>query len=102
MKNKETLRMEILLEELRDSIRLVAEGHDTLRQDIEKTRIELAQRMDNVDLAVKNLSARVGKLEKGQEELIGRFGLLEIGQSDIKNEVRKIHFRLDDHEARLN
>ena len=119
MQEKDRVRMEVLLEEIRDKVNIVAEGHEILKREIQETRRELKEEMDNrftpIEFAIQNLSGRVGNLEngqrnleKGQEVLIGRVGNLEkghrnleIGQIEIKNEIKKIHFRLDDHEARI-
>jgi hypothetical protein len=124
MKDRERIRMEVLLEEVRDKVNKVAEGIVTVQShvtnEINDLRGEMNGRFNVVELAIKNLSGRVGNLENGQKELLGRkvegsvgnlegrFGNLEVGQRnleigqlEIKNEIRKIHFRLDDHEARL-
>lgn len=55
MKEKE--RMEVLLEEIRDKVSLVAEGHEVLRSEMRQMEGRLSDRIDSLDLKVDRVHA---------------------------------------------
>lgn len=65
MKEKE--RFEVLLEEIRDSVKKIAEGHDALRQEMKSgfdgLKQEVSELRSQFQLYAKHTSARLAALE---------------------------------------
>jgi len=92
---------DIVAENLRDDIRLVAEGHQVLNRHIEQ--LEMGQ--DKVITRLDRIDARTLVLEKGQEKLEKR-------QEKLEKELRKtrlvlgekndmVLIKLENHEERI-
>jgi hypothetical protein len=61
-------RFEILLEDIRDSVKLIAEGHQSLRNELERGFSEVREEIRNLasefHLYARTTSERIGKLER--------------------------------------
>jgi hemerythrin len=70
VKDKE--RFEILLEEIRDKVQTVAEGHDIVRKQILDAKIELKEDIKDVDnkleFVVKYLGEKIDKIDQKIDE----------------------------------
>ena len=76
---------DVVAENLRDDIRLVAEGHQVLNRHIEQLGIgqdKVITRLDSIDARTLVLEKGQEKLEKGQEKLEKR-------QEKLEKELRK-------------
>ena len=94
MTNNERARMEILLEEIKGEIKAVTEGHKGLKIEIQETRRELKEEINNkykpVELAMKNLAGRVGNLEGGQKKLQNDIEKVRVEQKKTNYELSHI------------
>ena len=60
---KKQQRFEILLEEVRDVVRTVAEGHGTLQRQIVDLRGEMNERFKGVDLKFEALNGKIDEVD---------------------------------------
>ena len=88
---------DVVAEDLKANIKIIAEGHDALRQDVAdlkagQTRLEAGQ--ERLEIRQLALEHRQGKLEERQGKLEERQGELEGAQRDLVTEVRLLAARL--------
>lgn len=69
---KEKERFEMLLEEVRDSVKLVAEGHVTIRREMQEMKNELKEDIKLVDdklgFVAKQLGNKIDKIDQKLDE----------------------------------
>ncbi|MFH1362084.1 MAG: hypothetical protein ABIH69_05465 [bacterium] len=96
MKEKE--RVEVLLEEIRDKVSLVAEGHEVLRSEMRQMEGRLSDRIDRVEVGQFGLMNRIDRLETGQNSLGNKIDRVH---TSLKNEIKitglAINDKLDEH-----
>ena len=61
-------RFEILLEEVRDGVKLVAEGHGTIRSGMRQMEQRLTEKIDENTSAIKFVATKVNTIEKKLDE----------------------------------
>lgn len=84
--------MNVLLEQIQDQVRAIAEGQIGLRAEMER-RFEDADRRSNarfetLELAIRNLGGRIGSLEEKVESIERRLGLID-------QRLDRVELRLD-------
>jgi|GEM_PF-3727978 len=74
-------RMNVLLEQIQDQVRAVAEGQIGLRAEMERrfddTERRINARFETLELAIRSLGGRIGALENRVEAIERRLGLIE-------------------------
>jgi hypothetical protein len=69
---KEKERFEILLEEVRDNVKLVAEGHSTIRREMQEMKTELKADIKEVnnklEFVARELGGKIDKVDRTLEE----------------------------------
>jgi archaellum component FlaC len=83
-------RFELLLEEIRDNVRAVAEGHAVIRTDMRQMKDEIIEKISFVDGKVEHL----GREFRGMKQDIS---VLKQDVSSLKTKVDKIDKTLDEH-----
>lgn len=78
-------RFEVLLEQVRKELELVAEGYVALDQKIDRRADELGQRIDSVDQKIDRVAEGLSKK-------------MDVGFAEVREAVRVIAQRLKDHE----
>lgn len=80
-------RFEILLEEVRDGVKLVAEGHGTIRSEMRQMEERLTEKIEENNGAIKWVAKDLGrKIEEVKDEL-----------KEVKEKVDKIDHTLEEH-----
>jgi F0F1-type ATP synthase membrane subunit b/b' len=84
---REKERFEMLLEEIRDRVNIIAEGHDVLRSEIKQVKTELSQEMNNTeDRLTAKIEAGEGRLERKIDHV----------HASLKNEIKSTFYALDE------
>lgn len=90
---KERERMEILPEEIRDKVSLVAEGHEVLRREIRQTREELVNRLDNLEVGQFGLNQKIDRVEASLANKINMVHVTTMAINDKLDEHIKLNVK---------
>jgi hypothetical protein len=84
-------RFEVLLEEIRDKVQIIAEGHDALRGEMREMEGRLSDRIDSLDLKIdyvhKNLKNEIKVTSLALKSEINR----------VEDKINRVEDKLDAH-----
>jgi outer membrane murein-binding lipoprotein Lpp len=94
--------LEVLLEQIRDNVQLIAEGHTALAERMDRDKTELKQeirsvatRVDRLETKVDKLDSKVDKLETKVDELDSKIDKLETKVDKLDSKVDKLETKVD-------
>jgi len=95
MTEEEWKKAEVLLEEIKSSVKAVAEGHDVIRREMGEMKSELMSEINFVKSAVKFLSDKVDKIDRDLKETREELKETREELKETREELREVKEKVD-------
>lgn len=95
MAEQQKERFELLLEDIKSKVTLIAEGHSLLDNKLEEVRRDLKNEIKMVDAKVDNLGKRLDVVHDSLKKEITFTG--HAVQDGLSEEIKRVEGKLDEH-----